>query len=154
MIFEKMVEDLLSSEHLRRLERYPSHRFSSKIIREKNRRRDHCIRVGYLSFLLCKLFGGDARVCARAGVLHDVGYDYREVHKPLSQIFGHARKGAAIARKMGEDSRIVEVIKTHMFPIGGVPRTREAFIVWMADKLDALFEVLHLSQLIEKTCKK
>ncbi|MFB0563873.1 MAG: HD domain-containing protein [Candidatus Lokiarchaeia archaeon] len=154
MIFEKMVKDLLNSENLRRLEKYPSHRFSSKIIQEKNRRRDHCIRVGYLSFCLCKLFGGDARVCARVGVLHDVGYDYREVHKPLNQIFGHARKGAAIARKMGEDLRVVEAIKTHMFPIGGVPRTREAFIVWIADKLDTLFEVFHLSKLIEKNLQK
>jgi putative nucleotidyltransferase with HDIG domain len=149
MIFEKIVEDLQNSEYLRMLENYPSHRFS-KTKQKRNRRRDHCIRVGYLSFRLCKLLAGDARVCARAGVLHDIGYDYREVNKPLSQTFGHAKKGAAIAQKIGENPRVVEVIRTHMFPISGAPRSREAFIVWMADKIDALFEILHLSKLIEK----
>nr|MDO8079858.1 HDIG domain-containing protein [Candidatus Freyarchaeota archaeon] len=153
MIFEKIVEDLQNSEYLRRLEKYPSHRFSSKVKQKGNRRRDHCIRVGYLSFRLCKLLGGDARVCARAGILHDVGYDYRKIHKPLSQIFGHAKKSAAIAQKIGENPRVVEVIKTHMFPAGGVPQSREAFTVWMADKLDALFEVFHLSKLIEKNLR-
>ncbi len=154
MIFGKIVKDLLDSEYLKRLESYPSHRFSSKTKRGRNRRRDHCVRVGYLSFCLCKLLGGDARICARAGILHDVGYDYRYVHKPLSQIFGHPRKGAAIAKKMGEDPRVVEAIRTHMFPVGGVPRNREAFIIWMADKLDAFFEVIHLSKFIEKTLQK
>ncbi|MGQ9722770.1 MAG: HD domain-containing protein [Candidatus Jordarchaeum sp.] len=154
MIFEKVVEDLLDSEYLKGLERYPSHRFSSKLVQEKNRRRDHCIRVGYLSFYLCKLLGGDARICARAGVLHDVGYDHQQVHKPLSQIFGHARKGATIAQRIGEHPRVVEVIKTHMYPIGGAPRSREAFIVWIADKLDAFLEILQLSKLIETKLQK
>ena len=150
MIFEKTVADLLNSQQLKKLERYPSHRFSSKTKQKQNKRRNHCVRVGWLSFHLCKILGGDATVCARAGVLHDVGYDYRKVHKPLSQIFGHAEKGAIIAQKMGENPRVVDAIKPHMFPIGGVPRSKEAFIVWMADKIDVLLEVLHLSKLIEK----
>lgn len=153
MVYEKIVEDLKNSEYLKRLEKYPSHRFSSKGEQRGNRRRDHCIRVSYLSFRLCKILGGDTRVCARAGILHDVGYDYCKIHKPLSQIFGHAREGAAIAQKMGENPRVVDVIKTHMFPIGGVPRSREAFTVWIADKLDALFEIFHLSKLIKKLAR-
>lgn len=153
MIFECVVGDLLNSECLKKLEGYPSHDFSLMAGRGKNRR-DHCLRVGYLSFLLCKLLGGDLKVCARAGILHDVGYDCQKVHKPLEQIFGHARKGAVIVQKMGEDERVVEAIRTHMFPMGGVPRTRESFIVWFADKLDGLFEIFKFSKLIEKTLKK
>jgi len=151
LIFERVVGDLLNSEYLKKLEGYPSHEFS---LGKKSGRRDHCLRVGYLSFLLCKLLGGDLKVCARAGILHDVGYDCQKVHKPLQQIFGHARKGVVIVQKMGEDSRVVEAIRTHMFPIGGVPRTRESFIVWFADKLDGLFEIFKLSKLVEKPIKK
>ncbi|MEX2723955.1 MAG: HD domain-containing protein [Candidatus Freyarchaeota archaeon] len=151
MIFESVVGDLLNSEYLKQLEGYPSHEFS--LVR-KSSRRDHCLRVGYLSFLLCELLGGNFKICARAGILHDVGYDCQKVHKPLEQIFGHARKGAVIVQKMGEDARIVEAIRTHMFPIGGVPKNRESFIVWFADKLDGLFEIFKLSKLIEKTLKK
>ncbi|MEM2145573.1 MAG: HDIG domain-containing protein [Candidatus Jordarchaeaceae archaeon] len=153
MVYWRIVEDLRDSEYLRRLEKYPSHRFS-KVKQKGNRRRDHCIRVGYLSFRLCKFLGGNAKVCARAGILHDVGYDYRNVHKPLSQIFRHAAKGAAVAQMIGENLRVVEVVKTHMFPIGGVPRSREAFAVWIADKLDALFEIFRLSKLIEKLAQR
>ncbi|MEM2957304.1 MAG: HDIG domain-containing protein [Candidatus Jordarchaeaceae archaeon] len=154
MIFVRVVGDLLNSEYLKKLEGYPSHNFSLVVKRSKNSRRDHCLRVGYLSFLLCKLLGGNFKVCARAGILHDLGYDRQNVHKPLEQIFGHARKGAVIVQKMGEDARIVEAIRTHMFPIGGVPKNRESFIVWFADKLDGLFEIFKLSKLIEKTLKK
>ncbi|MEM3526650.1 MAG: HD domain-containing protein [Candidatus Jordarchaeaceae archaeon] len=153
MSYRRAVEDLRDSEYLRKLEKYPSHKFS-KVKREGNRRRDHCVRVSYLSFRICKFLGGDAKVCARAGILHDIGYDYRSIHRPLSQIFRHARKGAAISLMIGENLKVVEAIETHMFPIGGAPRSREALIVWIADKLDVLFEIFRLSKIIEKLAQR
>lgn len=133
---------------------YPSHSVSDHLRRAGSGRFTHSLRVGYLSFSLSRLAGCDSSVCARAGVLHDAGYDVNDVASPLRQLLSHAKKGAELARSMGEPCAVVEAVRTHMFPLGGPPRTAESFIVWFADKVDAFLELLGLARLLDRIILK
>ncbi|MBS7288292.1 MAG: HD domain-containing protein [Candidatus Freyarchaeota archaeon] len=150
--FWATVSDLVRViSHLRL---YPSHSVSDHLRRAGSGRFAHSLRVGYLSFLLSRLAGCDFSVCARAGVLHDVGYDVKGVANPLRQLLSHAEKGAELARSIGEPYAVVEAIRTHMFPLGEPPRTAGSFTVWFADKVDAFFELFGLTRLLDKLILK
>ncbi|MEM1798097.1 MAG: HD domain-containing protein [Candidatus Jordarchaeales archaeon] len=132
------------------LKNYPSHSFSEHLARKGSGRFTHSLRVGYLSFSLAMLTRCDPFTCARAGVLHDAGYDAENLASPLKQLLSHAERGAKLAASIGEPRAVVEAIKTHMFPLGSPPRTREALIVWIADKFDALLELIGLTRILNK----
>lgn len=146
--FRNIVSNLVPV--IAHLKNYPSHSFSEHLARKGSGRLAHSLRVGYLSFSLALLTKCDAFTCARAGVLHDVGYDAEGLTNPLKQLLRHAEKGARLASSIGEPRAVVEAIKTHMFPLGSPPRTWEALIVWAADKLDALLELLGLTRPLNK----
>ena len=42
-------------------------------------------------------------------------------------------------------AREKDAILTHMFPLGPLPRNREAWIITMADKVCAILEVCHIA---------
>jgi len=142
--FRSLISDILLSGVLEKLKAYPSHSISGP-----GDRASHCLRTAYLAYKMARLFRADERACARAGLLHDVGYEAGS--GILEAILEHAGKSARVARDLGEDEVVVRAVRDHMFPISGrPPASRVALVVWLADKLDSLLELVGFTGWLNK----
>ena len=137
---------------------------------------DHSTLVSFKAFLLARLFGADAKVCAIAGVLHDF-YDqawistpeieklddgihatYMKQKKKFFEKHGfiHARKAVENYLKYFpeyENKRITNSILRHMFPLNIIPpRYKEGWIITYVDKINSVRELPSLS-VVPKTIK-
>ncbi len=104
----------------------------------------HSVSVAYLSFLIVRQLGGDARATARGGLLHDLFlYDRREKdsHQGLHGIV-HPRIALDNARRHFVLSELEEeIILSHMFPLGtSLPHHLESVAVCLVDKFCAVNE--------------
>ncbi len=128
--FESYTFDLLQNPDIQRLARRGAHHFSIN-------RLEHSVSAARLSYVLARTLGADARVCARAGVLHDWYFEAREEHaNRVGANVHHYRISAANARGIGEPANVIDAIVTHMWPYGGrSPATLEGWIIWMADNI-------------------
>ncbi len=110
----------------------------------------HCERVAFLSYLLNKRFNlhADLPVLLTGAMLHDFYlYDWHDSSDGTHRLHGyfHASKAMNNARKYMDIDKLVEqVIYSHMWPLNitRVPKTKEAWIVCMADKIVSLKETL------------
>lgn len=106
---------------------------------------EHCYKVAYLSYIICKKFNLDYKAAARAGFLHDLFlYDWHikcKDHKPLHG-FRHPYIALSNATKLYELSKKEQdIIKKHMWPLTVIPpRYLESYIVSSVDKYCALHE--------------
>lgn len=108
----------------------------------------HSINVSYLSWLIAKKLGCDEKAAAKAGLLHDFcPYDFgKKTPTGEHQAFFHPKAAASNSlRRFDVSQREVDAILTHMFPLGPVPRNKEAWIITMADKVCAIMEVCRVS---------
>jgi len=104
---------------------------------------DHIKRVGYLSFLMAKLFKLDVNTVTRGALLHDFfteedveKYTKREWHRLHPQIALENSKQYFSLNNIEEN-----IISSHMFPICKTkPRYKESHVVATADKLVAVYE--------------
>ncbi|MBI4089958.1 MAG: HDIG domain-containing protein [Candidatus Kerfeldbacteria bacterium] len=128
--FSSCVDDLLRRPEIRRLALRRAHHFSRN-------RLQHCLAVAKLSFYTARLIGADSRTCARAALLHDWYFENRGEHRNrVGANVHHPQIAADNARGLGEPTAVIDIIQTHMWPYGGrTPRSVEAWIVWMADNL-------------------
>ncbi len=142
--FRSLISDILSSGLLEKLKAYPSHSITGP-----GDRASHCLRTAYLAYRMARFLRADEGACARAGLLHDVGYEPGS--GVLEAILGHAGESARVARELGEEEAVVRAVRDHMFPISGrPPSSRVALVVWLADKLDSLLELLGLTGWLDK----
>ena len=108
----------------------------------------HVVNVVKLAYILDRKLGSrsDREVLLSAALLHDFyGYDWHE--KPLSDLHGyrHPHRAAVHAGEVFDAGAEVQAaIETHMWPftLTRIPRSREAWLVCMADKLASLSETL------------
>ena len=133
-----MVRDIMENPVFRTMERYIQHGHTTCL--------EHCIRVSYRSYRLCRRWGWDARDAARGGLLHDFYlYDWhthaRETGKHFHG-FTHPRTAAENAvRCFDVTEREKNIILRHMWPLTLIPpRHREGFAVVCEDKLCGLEE--------------
>lgn len=132
------VKDLMASSAVRRMRWYRHHQNVNRL--------EHSLSVAYLSFLVVRKLGGDARAAARGGLLHDLFlYDPREKDSyqgPHS--LAHPRVALENARRCFVLSKLEEeIILTHMFPVGtAVPCHLESLTVCMVDKICAVSECI------------
>lgn len=104
---------------------------------------EHTLRVLKLCEKLAKNQKADPLVLNIAAYLHDIGRSYQD--KSSGKIC-HAQKGAEIAGPFLEElpltkrqkKNILHCIKTHRFRNSNPPQTREAKILFDADKLDSI----------------
>jgi uncharacterized protein len=104
---------------------------------------DHVRRVLALALRLGAESGADARVLALAALLHDVG---RHEQDRSSGAVCHAAAGAALAREIlrrhGADERltrrVARCVASHRFRGAARPASREAKLLFDADKLDSI----------------
>ena len=90
----------------------------------------HSKEVAMIASMLAAEVGADRDLAKRAAILHDIG---KGAESDSDQ--NHAEVGAEIARKMGEDARIINAIAAHHNDIE--PTTIEAVIVQIADAISA-----------------
>lgn len=95
---------------------------------------DHLLRSARISSKLARFMGADERVCVRAAMIHDI--DSR-----LGTLTTHGRIAAEWAASQGEDDSVCHAIETHMYPFGPAPRTREAWVVSLADKAASITDL-------------
>ena len=97
---------------------------------------EHSVFVAYVAFRLARRWGLDYRACARGGLLHDL-YLYNchdsSAH-PGNQCLDHPVFALRNASRLA-----------HMWPLAlHLPRSREAWVVSLADKMCATAEVVQL----------
>ena len=90
----------------------------------------HSKEVAYLASILAGELRVDQKLAKRAGILHDIG---KAVDHEIEG--SHQSIGAEIARKHGENSKVVNAIRVHHGE--GDPTTVEASLVASADALSA-----------------
>ncbi|MBN2468158.1 MAG: HD domain-containing protein [Deltaproteobacteria bacterium] len=104
---------------------------------------DHTQRVYNLCVHIGTIEKADSEIVKLAALLHDIG---RERQDSSNGQFCHAERGAAIARELLKGYNVDEIkiekvadcIETHRFRSDKVPRSKEAKILFDADKLDAI----------------
>ena len=92
--------------------------------------------------------GCDEKAAARAGLLHDFcPYDFRaKTPTGEHQAFYHPKAAADnSAAHFDVTDRELDAILSHMFPLGPLPRNREAWIISFADKACAIAEGCHIA---------
>ena len=98
--------------------------------------------------MLARKFGCDEKAAARAGLLHDFcPYDFRE-ETPTGehQAFYHPKAAAENSTRIFHISEREEAaIRSHMFPLGPLPKNKEAWIITLADKICATMEFCHVA---------
>ena len=134
------VEDILMNKEFLRLSLYSHHQWTNRLM--------HSINVSYLSWMIAKKLGADERAAARAGLLHDFcPYDFSE-KTPTGehQAFYHPKAAAENSlQNFTISEREVSAILTHMFPLGPIPKNKEAWIISFADKACAMTEGCHIA---------
>jgi len=108
----------------------------------------HLYRVSYFSYKISKFLGLNSKDSARGGLLHDIGFT------PGNWVYvgwNHPRLSAKIARKYGENEKVINIIESHQFPLPpNPPKCLESLIVWFFDKLDVCLDFFHLSNFIDR----
>lgn len=153
--FVEIVTPLVEHEKVQEMKQYPHHGVTSCF--------EHCIHVSYCNFMICKMFGLDAKAGARAGLLHDLFlYDWH-TYKPNKgerlHGFTHARQALINAEKYFELSDMEkDIISKHMFPLNlGLPKYKETSVIILTDKFCGFVETvqarLMLHSFLQKTHK-
>ncbi len=104
---------------------------------------EHTLRVYELSLHIGKKENADLPILKISALLHDIG---RENQDKSNGKICHAEKGAELARDLlstfeidkEKIDKIVHCIKTHRFRGNNIPNSKEAKILFDADKLDAI----------------
>lgn len=122
------------------LSKYVHHNWTNRLM--------HSINVSYLSWVLAKKLGCDESVAAKAGLLHDFcPYDFKKTTPTgESQAYYHPKAAAQNSvQKFDITQREWDAIVSHMFPLGPIPRNKEAWIITIADKICAVMEGCHIA---------
>ena len=138
--FFHVLTELEDNPQVRLLEKYRQHRGNTTF--------RHCRSVAVESFRLAQRFGWDVDedALARGAMLHDYHlYTRRQIKiNALRHLLSHPKRALGNAEKVfalsGKERNIIE---SHMWPltIFKLPRSKEAFLVTLADKLCALREM-------------
>lgn len=136
--YMECVRDLMEHPIVQSMEQYIQHGNTTCL--------EHCIRVSYLSYHICRKFGWNSRDAARGGLLHDLFlYDWHTHGRETGERFhGFTHPGAALrnARQyFALSAEEADIILRHMWPLTPVPpKTGAGFAVVYADKVCSVTE--------------
>lgn len=131
---ELLLWGLMQDEHVKEMKQYVQHGRISTY--------DHCVSVAQAAFELNQRFhfGADERILMTGAMLHDFYlYDWHNKDDGEHRLHGyhHADRARENAVKyFSVDPFVQHIIHCHMWPLNitRLPRTREAWIVCLADK--------------------
>lgn len=132
----KVFSSILQDQDYQKLKLIPRHGTTNTY--------DHSLRVAHAAASLAALFRCDAYQCVRAALLHDFCLiDHRQPDKPKGcYLFYHPREAAHNAARFHITAAEDNAIRCHMFPLAGIPRSRVAVAVSVADKYVAAIEAI------------
>ena len=119
--YHALVKNILCNREFLKLSLYTHHQWTTRLM--------HSINVSYLSWFIARKLGCDEKAAARAGLLHDFClYDFKaETPTGEHQAFYHPKAAADnSAAHFDVTDRELDAILSHMFPLGPLPRNREA----------------------------
>ena len=90
----------------------------------------HSREVSVIAGMIASEVGADIQVARRGGLLHDIGKGIVSESE-----LNHAQLGAELARKLGEDEKVVNAIEAHHQDVE--PTSVESIIVQIADAISA-----------------
>lgn len=154
--FKRLIRYFIRHPKVKSMKKYIQHGDTSTY--------DHVLQVTKVSYLINKRLNlhADKRVLIPAALLHDFYlYDWHDktsvppwrIHE--NHGFIHAKMAADNAKRIFDvNDDIYDAITTHMWPLNitKVPKSKEAWILCIADKCVALHETIH--GIIEKFLKK
>lgn len=134
-----IVKPLLEKKDIQDLALYTQHHAVTRL--------EHSIAVSYYSYRIAKRFHWRYREVARAGVMHDMFYyDWRTTKFTQgTHAYVHPRIALMNAEAMTTVSPLEkDIILHHMFMSNSkdYPHSKEAFLVSMVDKYEAVSEYL------------
>ena len=133
--YRGLVQSILDNPEFKKLQRYKQHFQTTRFM--------HSLNVSYISWLIARKLGWDAQTAARAGLLHDFCvYDFKD-KLPNADIPAAAQPSEAASPSDTQFLRSDhdrQAILSHMFPLGPLPESREAWLISLADKLCAISE--------------
>lgn len=136
---EEAASDIFKSLDYRKQKEYTQHGTTS-VLKHEILVCIECLKIAD------KMENINRKLLIRAALLHDYfGYDWHDgIHGGPKHAFGHANFAANNALKDFKISKKEEnIIRSHMFPLGlEVPKSKEAWILFMADKSSALQETV------------
>lgn len=106
-------------------------------------RKDHIHRVGFISFLISKLFKLDAISTTRGALLHDFFTD-NDVSEYSKRWWHKMHPYLALNNSLNYfelNDKEKNIIQSHMFPLTfELPKYKESVIVGIVDKLVSIYE--------------
>lgn len=113
---------------------------------------EHCLSVAYFSLKFANLFHWkvDEASLIRGSLLHD--YFLYDWHDKSTRVNPHGFLHPAVALKNAKEiyelnKKEEDIIIHHMFPLTlSPPRSREAFLVTIADKVCSIYETFKLNE--------
>lgn len=137
--FLECVRDILEHPAFQSMDQYIQHGGTTCL--------EHCLRVSYMSYLICRRKGLHFCEAARGGLLHDLFlYDWHVHGRETGEHFHgftHPRTALENAEKyFSLTERERNLILRHMWPLTPLPpKYREGYVVIYADKLCSLEEI-------------
>lgn len=104
---------------------------------------DHTLRVYKTCVHIGQKENADMEILKIAAILHDIGREHQDKHNGK---YCHAEKGAILAKELLSEfqveekkiNKIIHCIETHRFRGNRIPESKEAKILFDADKLDSI----------------
>ncbi len=135
--FKIIIEDIIENQTVQEMRKFKQHYDTSCY--------DHCMKVSFISYKLCKKLKLDYISATRAAMLHDLFlYDwrYRTNGRKGLHAFTHPKTALENANKLFKLSeKEQDIILKHMWPLTiNPPKYVESYIVTFVDKYSAMNE--------------
>ena len=134
--FYKIVDDILKNSEFEKLKLYTHHGIT---------RHEHCLRVAYYTYLVCKALHLNYIEATRAALLHDFFTDEVSNLKAWGRFRNHPTYALINSKKYFDISLLQEnIIIRHMFPVTFIPpKYMESWIVDIIDDISAIYDKVY-----------
>lgn len=134
--YYEIVDDILKNSEFDKLKLYTHHGIT---------RHEHCLRVSYYTYVVCKFLHLNYIEATRAALLHDFFTDEVSNLKAWSRYRKHPTYALINSKKYYELSKLQEdIIIRHMFPVTIIPpRYIESWIVDIIDDISAIYDKVY-----------